>query len=136
VGYIGLASDFVKKQPSSRKTGSCFSQIPFARLCPWVLLAQTPNCAGATIPKSNAGFWKRKLAENIERDLRAKQELEKQGWRIMVVWECELSKHTVETIQKVANWLTKRGYRNDCSLMRKELLAIAEKKGAAAYNFV
>ncbi len=49
------------------------------------------SCRLARWPKSKLDFWKPKLEENRKRDLRNQKELEKLGWRVLVVWECELS---------------------------------------------
>jgi DNA mismatch endonuclease (patch repair protein) len=48
-------------------------------------------CRIATTPKSNKRFWIDKFARNVARDKRVKAELESAGWRVFVVWECELS---------------------------------------------
>lgn len=49
-----------------------------------------PNCALARLPKSRLEFWLPKLEGNRERDLRNVASLEKEGWRVFVVWECQL----------------------------------------------
>jgi DNA mismatch endonuclease (patch repair protein) len=49
------------------------------------------DCArGARAPKTNADYWRAKLARNKARDALALQSLENLGWRASVVWECEL----------------------------------------------
>ena len=49
------------------------------------------DCArGARAPKTNADYWRAKLARNKARDALALQSLENLGWRALVVWECEL----------------------------------------------
>jgi DNA mismatch endonuclease (patch repair protein) len=48
------------------------------------------GCHRATIPKRNRDFWEAKFAANRERDARAVSALEAQGYRVVVVWECEL----------------------------------------------
>lgn len=50
------------------------------------------GCPHARIPKSNVEFWTAKLARNKERDLMQRRELERRGWRVIVVWECELGR--------------------------------------------
>jgi len=76
----------------------------------------------------------RKFTENVERDRRIEEQLIAGGWRVMVVWECELIKETIETIRKVALWLkhgTASGVRfhYDEPLMdRGLLLSVAEKR--------
>lgn len=47
-------------------------------------------CRGATIPKTNRGFWQRKFRANVRRDAGNQRDLRAAGWRVVVVWECEL----------------------------------------------
>jgi DNA mismatch endonuclease (patch repair protein) len=44
---------------------------------------------GRVIPVTNADFWKTKRLSNTERDKRNLIVLKREGWRVMVVWECE-----------------------------------------------
>lgn len=48
------------------------------------------GCSLARLPKSRVDFWTAKLEGNRERDARKVAELENAGWRVFVVWECEL----------------------------------------------
>lgn len=48
------------------------------------------GCSLARLPKSRVDFWKKKLDGNRERDSRVIAELKAMGWRVLVVWECEL----------------------------------------------
>ena len=53
------------------------------------------NCPrGSRRPKSNAQYWQEKIAGNSERDQINQRRLRALGWRLIVVWECEL--HTKE----------------------------------------
>lgn len=45
---------------------------------------------GARVPKSNADYWRAKIARNIKRDARSLDALQATGWRAATVWECEL----------------------------------------------
>jgi DNA mismatch endonuclease (patch repair protein) len=47
-------------------------------------------CPRATTPKTRTDFWVKKFTRNIERDAAATHELESLGWRVLIVWECEL----------------------------------------------
>jgi len=49
------------------------------------------GCKNAATPKTNTDFWIKKFAKNIERDDEVKKKLEKVGWKVIVVWECEIS---------------------------------------------
>jgi len=44
---------------------------------------------GRPRPKTNAQFWAKKFAENVERDRRNLLKLRHDGWTVCVVWECE-----------------------------------------------
>ena len=49
-----------------------------------------PNCKkGCTLPKTNVSFWRRKIQGNIERDKLVQAELERVGWNVVTVWECQ-----------------------------------------------
>jgi DNA mismatch endonuclease (patch repair protein) len=37
-------------------------------------------------------FWTEKLIQNRKRDLRNQQKLRSSGWRILIVWECQLKR--------------------------------------------
>ena len=41
-------------------------------------------------PKSNVEFWKNKLTENKRSDTVKFQALKELGWKVIIVWECEL----------------------------------------------
>ena len=45
---------------------------------------------GARMPKTNADYWQAKIGRNVARDARTLRALDEQGWRALVVWECEL----------------------------------------------
>jgi DNA mismatch endonuclease (patch repair protein) len=51
-------------------------------------------CPIATTPKSNTQFWVDKFKRNVARDIRVSAELLQMGWRVVVVWECELNTAT------------------------------------------
>lgn len=60
------------------------------------------GCSKFVMPKTNVDFWRMKIERNRERDLRDYTYLESFGWRVIVVWECELEKSQMpETIERV-----------------------------------
>ena len=64
------------------------------------------DCRYATRPKTNAEFWRTKIENNRERDLKDYTFLESLGWRVIVVWECELKKDLLDaTIASVREQL-------------------------------
>jgi DNA mismatch endonuclease (patch repair protein) len=48
------------------------------------------RCKRATVPKSNNKFWREKFEANRARDKRAIRDLIKSGFRVAVIWECEI----------------------------------------------
>src|SRR5262245_15498793 len=48
------------------------------------------HCKRATKPQSNVEFWDKKLRRNAERDAANLAALEKQGWKVLTIWQCEL----------------------------------------------
>jgi DNA mismatch endonuclease (patch repair protein) len=48
-----------------------------------------PACALTRTPKSRIDFWTTKFAENMARDQRQRAALETDGWRVLVIWECQ-----------------------------------------------
>lgn len=50
------------------------------------------GCPHFTMPKIRLDFWEAKFNRNKQRDLQNIEKLESLGWRVIVVWECELRK--------------------------------------------
>jgi DNA mismatch endonuclease, patch repair protein len=46
--------------------------------------------AGRAAPRTNAAFWKAKREGNRHRDRLAVRALRREGWRVLVLWECQL----------------------------------------------
>lgn len=53
-------------------------------------------CKYFVIPKSNTDFWVNKINGNIINDNKVLVPLKKEGWTIVVVWECELKKDNID----------------------------------------
>src|SRR6266567_501717 len=47
------------------------------------------SCGRCRIPASRRGYWVKKLERNADRDGRVKRALRRQGWRVLVIWECQ-----------------------------------------------
>ena len=55
------------------------------------------------MPKSNTDFWQRKIDRNRERDKQNYDMLIQNGWQVIVLWECHLTKDKLEnTMQSLA----------------------------------
>lgn len=47
---------------------------------------------GSVVPATNAKFWRVKRLSNFERDRRNLRALRREGWKVLIVWECETRK--------------------------------------------
>ncbi len=63
-------------------------KIIFVHGCFWHRHSKT--CKLTRWPKSKLVFWKSKLKRNRERDLINQKELRALGWKVLVVWECQI----------------------------------------------
>jgi DNA mismatch endonuclease (patch repair protein) len=50
-----------------------------------------PSCKFAYAPKSQIDFWQRKFRENVARDCKTETLLREAGWKVIVIWECEIA---------------------------------------------
>lgn len=65
-----------------------YKTIIFVNGCFW---HQHYGCKAAALPEANHQYWEEKLNKNVERDKQEIQQLKDMGWRVIVVWECEIS---------------------------------------------
>lgn len=63
-----------------------------------------PACKLAHIPKSNLEYWLPKLERNKVRDTLHHAELTHLGWRVLVLWECEVN-DIANISRKIADFL-------------------------------
>lgn len=60
-------------------------KVIFVHGCFW----HSHNCTLAHIPRSNRDYWLPKLRRNRDRDQKNLELLRDQGWKCLVIWECE-----------------------------------------------
>ncbi|NCC80305.1 MAG: DNA mismatch endonuclease Vsr [Clostridia bacterium] len=66
---------------------SKYRTILFINGCFW---HRHEGCRFATTPKSNREFWESKFSRNVERDKAVYEKLEKEGYKVIVIWECTI----------------------------------------------
>ena len=67
------------------------------------------DCArGARAPKTNAAYWRAKIARNRARDRETLEDLKRLGWRALVLWECDL-KDISQAARRAEKWLGRSG---------------------------
>ena len=81
-----------ERQQVSRQAGYCASKILCGDFRPRLLLHRHPGCRYATTPSTNREFWQKKFDQNVARDKKVQEQLKADGWNVIVVWECELSR--------------------------------------------
>lgn len=62
--------------------------VIFVHGCYW---HRHPSCRKTTTPKSNTAFWEAKFATNQARDKRNRRQLIAAGWRVLTIWQCEVT---------------------------------------------
>jgi DNA mismatch endonuclease (patch repair protein) len=80
-----------------------YRAVIFVHGCFW---HRHDGCANFRLPKTNTEFWHHKIDRNVERDREAIVELKKQGWRVLIVWECETRKSPpTNLVDKIMGWI-------------------------------
>ena len=72
--------------------------VVFVHGCQW----HWHGCKRSRMPSSNVDYWRRKINRNVERDAANAVALDALGWRVEVVWECELALATSRLIEQLA----------------------------------
>lgn len=69
-----------------------YKTVVFVNGCFWHM----HDCPRFVWPSSNKEYWEPKIRRNVERDKINIELLQKEGWRVLIVWECELKKKVIE----------------------------------------
>ncbi len=81
-----------------------YNSVIFVHGCFWHL---HEGCRDGTIPKTQHEKWKLKLERNVERDKLHYEELHKMGWKVLVIWECEVEKQLDKVKSRIIDFLAK-----------------------------
>lgn len=66
-----------------------YKTVIFVHGCFW---HRHKGCVRATTPSTNQEYWEKKFQQNVMRDKLEQDELKRMGWRVIVVWECNVDK--------------------------------------------
>lgn len=70
-----------------------YKTVIFVNGCFW----HHHDCGRFVWPSTNEEYWHNKIDRNVEHDKKNTQLLEEQGWKVFVIWECQLKKSVVES---------------------------------------
>lgn len=59
------------------------------------------GCKDATTPKTRTEFWLEKFDKNVKNDQIKQEKLKEMGWRVIVIWECELKRD----FKEIMDWM-------------------------------
>jgi len=79
-----------------------YKTVIFIHGCFW---HRHPGCKFTITPKTRTEFWNEKFESNIANDRKHQGELEKIGYRVIVVWECEITKQFDDTMERIVDVL-------------------------------
>jgi DNA mismatch endonuclease (patch repair protein) len=105
-----------------------YRTVVFVHGCYWHRHA---GCKQASTPKTRREFWEEKFRRNVARDARCQAELSALGWRVLVVWECEVLKDPLAVLDRLITQLDP----DRCACIpyddlpdNRETIQVAEKK--------
>src|SRR6266852_1167314 len=81
--------------------------IVFVHGCFW---HHHQGCTSAVYPRTRWRFWRAKIDGNVKRDRKTNRRLRALGWRVITVWECEVSQARI--LAKRLKSLLRRRKRN------------------------
>ena len=82
-----------------------YKTVIFVHGCFW---HRHENCKYASTPKTRQEFWNKKFNENINRDKINQENLSSKGWKIIIIWECEIRNKKINLEQIIKNVIKKR----------------------------
>ena len=82
-----------------------YKTVIFVHGCFW---HRHENCKYASTPKTRQEFWNKKFNENILRDKKNLEILSSLGWKIIIIWECEIRNKKINLEQIIKNVIKKR----------------------------
>ena len=86
-----------------------YKTVIFVNGCFW----HKHDCGRFVWPSSNEEYWHKKINGNVERDAKNTAALQKQGWKVLVIWECQLKKNVMEqSLNKLYENIVKRETEN------------------------
>lgn len=81
-----------------------YKTIVFVNGCFW----HKHDCGRFVWPVNNKEYWYNKISNNVKRDKENYKLLKEQGWRVLIIWECQLKrKNAAENLLQLYNSIIK-----------------------------
>lgn len=77
-----------------------YKTVIFVHGCFW---HQHKDCKNARKPSSNTEYWTEKLKKNTEKDALHVNALIALGWKVLTIWECEISKDQQHALRQLVS---------------------------------
>ena len=77
-----------------------YRAVIFVNGCFW---HRHTGCKEAYMPKSRVEFWRQKFERNVQNDALYREKLINTGWRVFIVWECEVKKSFEKTMNSLVD---------------------------------
>ena len=78
-----------------------YRTVVFVHGCFW---HRHSKCSrGKAIPRNNQAYWISKFQRNVERDNENQKKLVSEGWKVLIVWCCELKKSPEDVINRLVS---------------------------------
>lgn len=110
-----------------------YNAVVFIHGCFW----HAHGCVMSKLPATRQDFWEAKLSANAARDRKSVEELQSNGWRVLIIWECALrgpQRWTKEALlDRVANFIQYSGLPLfDIAAQRSSAVTHAETSGGGS----
>lgn len=89
---------------------SKYHTVVFIHGCFW---HRHPGCKIATIPKTNTEYWNAKFLLNVSNDRKNHDLLQSLGWKIIVLWQCDIEKRFDQTMAALISEITSNKDENE-----------------------
>lgn len=69
-----------------------YKTVIFVQGCFWHM----HDCGRFHWPATNTDYWRPKILRNVERDRASQEQLSADGWKVLLVWECQLKPKQIQ----------------------------------------
>jgi len=81
-----------------------YRTVVFVHGCFW---HRHRNCKYAYMPKTRVKFWHEKFHSNVIHDKKIRRKLTRTGWRVIVIWECQI-RNKEQVTRRIARLIPRR----------------------------